>query len=304
MSPSRPESPSSAVSSTRLQRLLSPFVQAGYTGMERLPGYITAGERAFEQQAALAGLSGPEAQRAAVEAISGSPGFQESVRQGEEALLSRAAATGGLRGGNIQAALGQFRPAMLEQAINQAYGRFGGLAGTGLGLTENLITRGQNAAGLSAQAGQQTGANIGNLLTQQGVSAMAGGALGQCGNRLLSWQRCRGRLVGLQSWHGRVVVWWGRRRQATDSGRARIVLRRPLSMVQPFHYTIQAPSAFESLVSGLRLGTSLQQIQLQREQQMAEMQQAQQQAEAERQRQMSHARVLSQGTQQRAAHNG
>ena len=75
-------------------------------------------------------------------------------------------------------ALGQFRPAMLEQAINQAYGRFGGLAGTGLGLTENLITRGQNAAGLSAQAGQQTGANIGNLLTQQG-QAMAGGILGQ-----------------------------------------------------------------------------------------------------------------------------
>jgi hypothetical protein len=161
-----------------IRTLLSPFVQAGYMGMERLPGYITAGERAFEQQAALAGLSGPEAQRAAVEAISGSPGFQESVRQGEEALLSRAAATGGLRGGNIQAALGQFRPAMLEQAINQAYGRFGGLAGTGLGLTENLITRGQNAAGLSAQAGQQTGANIGNLLTQQG-QAMAGGILGQ-----------------------------------------------------------------------------------------------------------------------------
>jgi hypothetical protein len=59
-------------------------------------------------------------------------------------------------------------------------------------------------------------------------------------------------------------------------------------MVQPIQYTVKAPSAFESLVSGLRLGTSLQQIQLQREQQMAAMQQAQQQAEAERQRQMSH----------------
>lgn len=56
-------------------------------------------------------------------------------------------------------------------------------------------------------------------------------------------------------------------------------------MVQPIQYGIQAPSAFESLVSGLRLGTSLQQIQLQREQQMAAMQQAQEKAEAERQRQ-------------------
>jgi hypothetical protein len=56
-------------------------------------------------------------------------------------------------------------------------------------------------------------------------------------------------------------------------------------MVQPINYGIQAPSAFESLVSGLKLGTSLQQIQLQREQQMAAMQQAQEKAEAERQRQ-------------------
>ena len=56
-------------------------------------------------------------------------------------------------------------------------------------------------------------------------------------------------------------------------------------MVQPIQYTVQAPSAFESLVSGLRLGTSLQDIQLRREQQMAAMQQAQEKAEAERQRQ-------------------
>jgi hypothetical protein len=122
-----------------LQRMLAPYRQAGEVALGRLAPYITGGERAYEQQAALAGLSGPEAQRAAVEAISGSPGFQESVRQGEEALLSRAAATGGLRGGNIQAALGQFRPQMLEQAINQAYGRFGGLAGTGLGLTGRTL---------------------------------------------------------------------------------------------------------------------------------------------------------------------
>jgi hypothetical protein len=86
------------------------------------------------------------------------------------------AATGGLRGGNIQAALGQFRPQMLEQAINQAYGRFGGLAGTGLGLTQNLVGGGQSAAGMTGQAGQGMASNIGNLLAQQGA-AQAGGAL-------------------------------------------------------------------------------------------------------------------------------
>jgi hypothetical protein len=161
--------------------MLAPYRQAGEVALGRLAPYITGGERAYEQQAALAGLSGPEAQRAAVEAISGSPGFQESVRQGEEALLSRAAATGGLRGGNIQAALGQFRPAMLEQAINQAYGRFGGLAGTGLGLTQNLVGGGQSAAGMTGQAGQGMASNIGNLLAQQGA-AQAGGGAGRCGS--------------------------------------------------------------------------------------------------------------------------
>ncbi len=35
-------------------------------------------------------------------------------------------------------------------------------------------------------------------------------------------------------------------------------------MVQPIQYTVQAPSAFESLVSGLKLGTSLQEMQAQR----------------------------------------
>jgi hypothetical protein len=34
-------------------------------------------------------------------------------------------------------------------------------------------------------------------------------------------------------------------------------------MAQPFNYTIQAPSAFESLVSGLKLGTSLEEMQAQ-----------------------------------------
>jgi hypothetical protein len=159
-----------------LQRMLAPYRQAGEVALGRLAPYITGGERAYEQQAALAGLSGPEAQRAAVEAISGSPGFQESVRQGEEALLSRASATGGLRGGNIQAALGQFRPQMLEQAINQAYGRFGGLAGTGLNLTGGLVSGGRGAAGMTGEAGQAMAGNIGNLLAQQGA-AQAGGAL-------------------------------------------------------------------------------------------------------------------------------
>jgi hypothetical protein len=57
-------------------------------------------------------------------------------------------------------------------------------------------------------------------------------------------------------------------------------------MAQPFNYTIQAPSAFESLVSGLRLGTSLEEMRLQQEQRAAQVAQAQQKAMQEQQQQI------------------
>jgi len=56
-------------------------------------------------------------------------------------------------------------------------------------------------------------------------------------------------------------------------------------MVQPYNYAIQAPSAFESLVSGLKIGTSLQEMEAQRQQRMLQQQAMQQKMEAERQRQ-------------------
>ena len=214
-----------------LQRMLAPYRQAGEVALGRLAPYITGGERAYEQQAALAGLSGPEAQRAAVEAISGSPGFQESVRQGEEALLSRAAATGGLRGGNIQAALGQFRPQMLEQAINQAYGRFGGLAGTGLGVDSEPCGRRAECSGYDWAGWPRHGKQHRQPAGPTRRSA-SGRGTGRCGS-VCAVGGAAGATGGAESWHGRVVVWWGRRRQATDSSRARIVLRRPLKWSNP-----------------------------------------------------------------------
>jgi hypothetical protein len=136
-----------------LQTLLKPYTEAG------LP--------ALEQQQAFLGLRGPEAERAAIERISGGQRFQELTRQGEEALLQRASATGGLRGGNIQAALGQFRPQVLNQLIEEQYGRLGG-----------MTTLGQRSAAGVGAAGMETGSNVANLLAQQGA-AQAGGELGE-----------------------------------------------------------------------------------------------------------------------------
>jgi hypothetical protein len=58
-------------------------------------------------------------------------------------------------------------------------------------------------------------------------------------------------------------------------------------MVQPYNYTIQAPSAFEQLVSGLKLGASMQEMQAAAQQRQMEMEQlrAQQEQQA-RQRQL------------------
>jgi hypothetical protein len=132
-----------------------------------LAPYVSAGAPALEAQQAFLGLQGPEAERAAIERIRGGETFQALASQGEEALLQRASATGGLRGGNIQGALAQFRPALLSSLIDQQYGRLGGMTALGQ----------QSAAGVGA-AGQQTGVNVANLLGQQGA-AQAGAEIAQ-----------------------------------------------------------------------------------------------------------------------------
>jgi hypothetical protein len=130
-----------------------------------LEPYVTGGTEAFKQQQALVGVQGPEAQRAAISAIEQGPAFQALTEQGENALLQRASATGGLRGGNVQAALAQFRPQILSQLIEQQYGQLGGLAKFGQA----------SAAGTGAAA-QETGANVAQLLAAQGA-ATAGGQM-------------------------------------------------------------------------------------------------------------------------------
>ena len=132
-----------------------------------LQPYTEAGLPALEQQQTLLGLKGPEAEQAAIARLTGGETFKALAQQGENALLQNAAATGGLRGGNLQAALGQFRPQLLSNLIEQQYGRLGG-----------MTSMGQASAAGVGSAGMQTGTNIANLLGQQGA-AEAGGILGE-----------------------------------------------------------------------------------------------------------------------------
>ena len=136
-----------------IQQLLSPWVG---TGMG-----------ALASQADLLGLRGDANQQKAISAIENGSEYQEYVKQGEEAILQNASATGGLRGGNTQGALAEFRPQLLNSLINQRFNQFG-----------NLSTGGQNSAALTASAASTTGTNVSNLLGSIG-SAQAGNYLAQ-----------------------------------------------------------------------------------------------------------------------------
>ena len=147
----------------------------------RLAPYEEAGRGAMQAQQALMGLLGPEAQQAAIAQIQGSPEFAAMARQGEMGITQNASATGGLRGGNTQAALAQFRPQLLSQLIQQRMAALGG-----------LTSMGQASAAGTAQMGQQSAANIANLLGQQGA-AQAGAIAGQG----RAWGQALGTLGGL-----------------------------------------------------------------------------------------------------------
>ena len=77
-----------------------------------------AGKLGLSGQLDILGLNGADAQQASIDALEKSPQFTALVKNGEEAMLQNASATGGLRGGNTQAALAQFRPQMLSQLIS------------------------------------------------------------------------------------------------------------------------------------------------------------------------------------------
>ncbi|HDG9761584.1 hypothetical protein PS357_08105 [Acinetobacter nosocomialis] len=150
---------------------------------ELMKPYVNAGTGALAGQQDLLGLNGAAKQQAAIDSINNSQAMQTYMQQGENAILQNASATGGLRGGNTQSALSQFRPQLLNQLINQQYQNLGGLTSIG-----------QNAAAGVGNAGMQSANTIGNLLQQSGA-AQAGNALAQGQASASQWAGI-GNLVG------------------------------------------------------------------------------------------------------------
>lgn len=122
---------------------------------------------AYAATQATGGVSAADAQRNAIAAIEGGSQFGQLVKQGEYALMANGAATGGLRGGDTQAAMAQFRPQMLQALIDKQLAQYGALAANG-----------QNAAAMTGTAAQNAGAQVNQALGDRGA-AQAGAYLAQ-----------------------------------------------------------------------------------------------------------------------------
>lgn len=158
--------------------LMFPFVSAGTGALEGFQNLLGTGG------------GGAEGQQSAIDQLLQSPEFTSRTEAGENAILQNASATGGLRGGNVEGALAQFRPQVLSELINQQFSRLGGLVslgqssaaatgGAGISTGANLANLGQNAASSISGINESSSTNIGNLLQNagfaRGQSALASG---------------------------------------------------------------------------------------------------------------------------------
>lgn len=117
---------------------------------------------------------GIDQQRQAIQQIEQGPLYQELAKQGEEAILASASATGRRGSEGTQSALARYRPQLLNQLIEQQYARLGGLSNVGQAASQNLLNLGQASAAGQAGAAGQSGNAISNLLTSQGAAQAAG----------------------------------------------------------------------------------------------------------------------------------
>lgn len=132
------------------------------TVLQLLAPYRDAGPNALTAYQNLSGLNGAGPQQAGINGLTGGAEYKSLVKQGENAILQNASATGGLRGGNVQGALGNFRSNLLSSLIDRQLGRYSG-----------LTQLGQNSAAGTASAALTTGQGIASQI-QAGGAAQAG----------------------------------------------------------------------------------------------------------------------------------
>ncbi len=162
------------------QSAFAPLQGAGNQAIGGLGQFGQGGLQALQSQLGLSGALGNDAQAQAIQGLQSSPMFQGLLKQGENSILQNASATGGLRGGNVQAALAQFSPGLLNQQIQQQFSNLGGLSALGAQSFNPLAQLGQAGATGLAQGG------LGVLQSQLGLAGQVGSNVAGSSNQLMS----------------------------------------------------------------------------------------------------------------------
>jgi len=139
-------------------------------GLSEFDPYAAAGEGAINQEAALSGALGPEAQQQAIDSFIESPGQKYLRERQEQALLRSSAAIGGLGGANVRTALQQQAMGIAATQQQQQLENLRSLAGRGqqvAGARAGMITgASEQMAGLAERLGV-AGANLATMTAQQ-----------------------------------------------------------------------------------------------------------------------------------------
>ena len=158
-------------------------------GVAGLQPWQQGGQQAFDLQGAYSGAQGQAAQQAAYDNFTSSPGQQWLQEQGNRQVLSGAAATGGLGGGEVQRDLNRFGQGLAQQDFGNQYNRLAGLSGQGLQASNSIgQLRGQqgNTLGSLGQFGAGQAFNFGQAgntaLTNMGSNIS--NAIGNTANNL------------------------------------------------------------------------------------------------------------------------
>jgi len=133
---------------------------------EDLAPTIEAGNLARDQQTALLGLNGEEAQQGAIDQIAESPAQEFIRKRAQRNLVQNTAAIGGIGGGNVRTALVEQGAGFALQDTENQFNRLNQLSAPGTATATNL-----------GQFGQQTAQSVAQGINRS-AEARASGVLG------------------------------------------------------------------------------------------------------------------------------
>ena len=156
--------------------------------------YTQAGIGAYNQQAALSGALGPEAQQSAYAAYQQSPGVAFAQQESERAILRNAAALGGLGGGNVRDELSRRAVGTYMQDFQNQFGRLGEVSAQGY----NAASQAAGMRGMQAGSEQALGMTAAQIPMNVG-SAIAQGRF-QTGQTIGGQRSQLGQVMGNQAY--------------------------------------------------------------------------------------------------------